>query len=347
METVGPPVDDVELHLLTEWGDPASRGRSGVASVASVLLHVAGIVLIVLLPSNFLSSPPEPVKARPLITPLVEPLTEFTQPTPTKGKITKEIDMAALAPRERIQMPKAAPSTTQPMAKRPAAIPSPPQPAPAALPEPPKIEAVVKEQPKIELPPTNSAVPPPPPTVEKPKLALENVGGPPPPVPPAQSKVAIPNTSVAEAIRQNAHGGPNGGLMVGDPGAGSGGYGEGVNLPPSPGVQGSALELKSDPMGVDFRPYLTQILATIRRNWYAVMPESVKLGRHGKVGLLFAITKSGNVSKVTWAFQSGADALDKAAVAAISASNPFPPLPAEFKGDRVVLQLNFAYNVPR
>ncbi len=348
METVGPPVDDVELHLLTEWGDPASRGRSGVASVASVLLHVAGIVLIVLLPSNFLSSPPEPVKARPLITPLVEPLTEFTQPTPTKGKITKEIDMAALAPRERIQMPKAAPSTTQPMAKRPAAIPSPPQPAPAALPEPPKIEAVVKEAPKIELPPTNSAVPPPPPTVEKPKLALENVGGPPPPVPPAQSKVAIPNTSVAEAIRQNAHGGgANGGLMVGDPGAGSGGYGEGVNLPPSPGVQGSALELKSDPMGVDFRPYLTQILATIRRNWYAVMPESVKLGRHGKVGLLFAITKSGNVSKVTWAFQSGADALDKAAVAAISASNPFPPLPAEFKGERVVLQLNFAYNVPR
>ena len=333
METVGPPVDDVELHLLTEWGDPASR---------------AGIVLIVLLPSDFLSSPPEPVKARPLITPLVEPLTEFTQPTPTKGKITKEIDMAALQPRERIQMPKAAPFTTQPMAKRPAAIPSPPQPAPAALPEPPKIEAVVKEAPKIDLPPTNSTVPPPPPTVEKPKLALENVGGPPPPVPPAQSKVAIPNTSVAEAIRQNAHGGgPNGGLMVGDPGAGSGGYGEGVNLPPSPGAQGSALELKSDPMGVDFRPYLTQILATIRRNWYAVMPESVKLGRHGKVGLLFAITKSGNVSKVTWAFQSGADALDKAAVAAISASNPFPPLPAEFKGDRVVLQLNFAYNVPR
>jgi TonB family protein len=216
------------------------------------------------------------------------------------------------------------------------------------MPEPPKIEAVVKEPPKIELPPTNSMVPPPPPTVEKPKLTLENVGGPPPPPPPAQSKVAIPNTSVAEAIRQNAHaGGPSGGLMVGDPGAGSGGYGEGVNLPPSPGVQGSALELKSDPMGVDFRPYLTQILATIRRNWYAVMPESVKLGRHGKVGLLFAITKSGNVSKVTWAFQSGADSLDKAAVAAISASNPFPPLPAEFKGDRVVLQLNFAYNVPK
>ena len=347
METVGPPLDDVELHLLTEWGDPASRGRTGVAGVASVLVHVAGIVLILLLPSNFLSPPPEPAKARQVITPLIEPLTEFTQPAPTKGKITKEIDMASLMPRKSIQMPKAAPSTSQPIAPRPAAIPTPPQPPPAAMPEPPRIEAVAKEPPKIELPPTNSVVPPPPPTVEKPKLTLENVGGPPPPGPPAQSKIAIPNTSVAEAIRQNSRGGPSGGLMVGDPGAGSGGYGEGINLPPSPGVQGSALELKSDPMGVDFRPYLTQILATIRRNWYAVMPESVKLGRHGKVGLLFAITKSGNVSKVTWAFQSGADSLDKAAVAAISASNPFPPLPAEFKGDRVVLQLNFAYNVPK
>jgi TonB family protein len=349
METVGPPVDDVELHLLTEWGDPASRGRSGVAGVVSIGLHVAGLILIVLLPSNFLSSPPEPLRAPVIVTPLVEPLTEFTQPTPTKGKITREIDMAALQPRDRIQMPKAAPSTTQPMAQRPAAIPAPPQPAPVALPEPPKIEAVAKEPPKIDLPPTNSAVPPPPPTVDKPKLTLENVGGAPPPFPPAQSKVAIPNTSVTDAIRHlsPSGGNPSGGLMVGDPGAGSGGYGEGINLPPSPGVQGSALELKSDPMGVDFRPYLTQILATIRRNWYAVMPESVKLGRHGKVGLLFAITKSGNVSKVTWAFQSGADALDKAAVAAISASNPFPPLPAEFKGDRVVLQLNFAYNLPK
>src|SRR5690349_5824662 len=124
METAGPPLEDVELHLLTEWGDPTSRGRSGVAGVASVLVHVAGIILILLLPSDFLSSPPEPVKARHVITPLIEPLTEFTQPAPTKGKITKEIDMASLQPRKSIQMPKAAPSTSQPIAPRPAAIPS-------------------------------------------------------------------------------------------------------------------------------------------------------------------------------------------------------------------------------
>src|ERR1039457_6621986 len=117
METVGPPLDDVAPHFLTEWGDPASRGRSGVAGAASVLFHIAGLVLILLLPGNFLSSPPEPARAAHLITPLVEPLTEFTQPAPTKGKIAKEIDMAALQPRDRIQMAKAAPSTTHPIAQ--------------------------------------------------------------------------------------------------------------------------------------------------------------------------------------------------------------------------------------
>ena len=346
METVGPPRDDVELHLLTEWSDPASRGRGPVAGVASVLVHIAGLALIVLLPTNFLA-PPEPVHSAPIVTPLVEPLTEFTQRDPTKAKIAKELDMAALQARPSVQVPRAAPAQAPPVAPRPAPVPVPVQPPPG-LPEPPKLEAAVKDPPKIDLPPANNVAPPPP-TVQKPKLTLENVGGPPAPVPAGQSRIPIPSTSVSEAIRQNAHSGASsgGGLVVGDPSAGSGGYGEGINLSPTPGTQGSALELKSDPMGVDFRPYLAQILGTIRRNWYAVMPESVKLGRRGRVGLLFAITKTGNVSKVTWAFQSGADALDKAAVAAISASNPFPPLPAEFKGERVVLQLNFAYNVPK
>ena len=51
--------------------------------------------------------------------------------------------------------------------------------------------------------------------------------------------------------------------------------------------------------------------------------------------------------KLVYAQNSGSPALDNAAVAGISASNPFPPLPTEFKGERIVLQLNFAYNMPR
>jgi len=352
METIAPPPADAELHLLTEWGDPNSRGRTRTAAVASVMVHVAIIVLLVSLPEGFLDGPPPP-RAAPRIhrtvTPLIDPPTEFTQKAPNKGKIAKELDVASLQPRQRVQAPQGAPSTTRPQAPRPAPIPTAPAvPPPAtALPEPPKLEAANKEAPKLDLPAAAPAPPPQIQTVEKPKLTLENVGGPPARVPPGESRIAVPNTSVSSAIREVARSGSQGGLTVGDPGVDSGGIGVGINLPPSPGVQGSALELKSDPLGVDFRPYLAQILQTIRRNWYAVMPESVKLGRRGKVGLLFAITPDGKVSKVTWAGQSGVEALDRAAVAAISASNPFPPLPPEFKGERVVLQLNFAYNMPK
>jgi TonB family protein len=98
-------------------------------------------------------------------------------------------------------------------------------------------------------------------------------------------------------------------------------------------------------MGVDFRPYLLRILTTVRRNWMAVIPESVKLGRRGQVVIQFAISKDGRVPKLVIAMSSGADALDRAAVAGISASNPFPPLPAEFKGDQIRVQFTFSYNM--
>jgi outer membrane biosynthesis protein TonB len=42
---------------------------------------------------------------------------------------------------------------------------------------------------------------------------------------------------------------------------------------------------------------------------------------------------------------SGVEALDRAAVAGISASVPFPPLPSEFKGSEIRLQFAFKYNV--
>jgi TonB family protein len=332
METVGPLPADDELHLLYEWRDPFTPARQRTAGIASILAHVAFIVMVGFLPADFLEgTPPEPPPPpkKVTVTPLYAPPMELTQKEPNKGKISHEIDLASLQPRERIAPP------TRPAPARPAQMgsaPAPP-PKPAALPEPPKIEAAVRDEPKLELPPSNATVAPPQnPTVANPKLVLENVGAPPPPVPPGQSKVPVPNTSVAEAIRQNVHPGAPGGVVVGDPGAAQS----------SPG-----LELKSDAMGVDFRPYLAQILTTIRRNWEAVYPESARLGRRGKVGLMFIISKAGRVDKVTWAYQSGAEALDRAAVAAISASNPFPPLPADFKGERVVLQLNFAYNMPK
>jgi TonB family protein len=142
-----------------------------------------------------------------------------------------------------------------------------------------------------------------------------------------------------------ARGGGTGGLIVGDVGLGVGGIGEAINLPPAPGKSGSTLELLSDPQGVDFRPYLIMVLSSVRRNWYAVIPESAKYGRRGKVVIQFAISRDGRVPKLVIVTPSGTEALDRAAVAGVSASNPFPPLPTEFQGQQIRLQFVFAYNI--
>jgi TonB family protein len=283
-------------------------------------------------------------------TPLIEPPTELTQRAPNKGKITKEITADAVLARPRIQIPPSPPSTTRPAAKKNTPPPAPP---PAPLPEPPRIDSEIRgAQPPTGLPagPQNAQVTPPPqiqPAEEKPKLAFETPTAPPPSG--GRGKIAVPDTSVAGAIRSLAHGTSQAGMTVGDDTSdpGPGGLGSGINLPPSPGRTASALQLLSDPMGVDFRPYLIQVLANVRRNWFAVFPESAKLGRRGKVGIQFAISRDGSVPKLVIVMPSGAEALDRAAVAGISASNPFPPLPTQFSGNIIRLQFTFLYNIPR
>jgi TonB family protein len=223
----------------------------------------------------------------------------------------------------------------------------------AALPDAPPLVEPANKAPKIDLPGAITApAPPPPPQIqaqEKPKVTFENPGAA-APISSGRGLVPMPGSPIDAAINQAAHGTLSGGQTVGDAGAvsGLGGMGGGIVLPGAPGLQGSAIELKSDPLGVDFRPYLSQILATVRRNWMNVMPESVlRLGRRGKTAIMFSISRQGGVLKLVISASSGSDPLDRAAVAGISASNPFPPLPAEFRSDHIVLQFNFAYNMPR
>jgi TonB family protein len=349
METVAQPPADAELHLLTEWGDPAGRTRTRRAAVLSVLAHGALIGVLALLPDNFLAPPPRQAEVKHIITPLIEPLTELTQKAPNTGKINKEFNATELHPRPRVQMPNSPPPSTRPAAPPPrvASVPPPaPKAAPvAALPEPPKVEQAVNAPPKADMP----ALPvPAPPQIqaaeEKPKSPFENVTSQAPATRArGQSQIPVPDPSLSGVMRQSGRGDSSAGMVVGD----GPGYGNGINLPPAPGSQGNSLQLLSDPLGVDFRPYLTQILATVKRNWLAIMPQSVQLGRRGKTAIQFSIARNGSVPKLVIASASGTEALDRAAIAAISASNPFPPLPAEFKGDRVVLQFNFAYNMPR
>ncbi len=226
-----------------------------------------------------------------------------------------------------------------------------PRPAPVPAPPPPKPPLVATAE--IPAPPLPSAdlnvpAPPPPPRVESeetPRLAFER-----PqllPAPPAGGgSIRPPIASLEEAIREAARS-RTGGLVVGDPDAGGapGDISEFRSLTPVPPRSTSNLELLSDPMGVDFRPYLVRVLAAVRRNWMAVMPESARLGRRGKVVIQLAINREGRIPKLVIAESSGAEPLDRAAVAAITASDPFPPLPEEFRGEEVRLQFNFRYNM--
>ncbi len=351
MDTVAQPPAAPELHLLTDWSEVGRPERTRKAAIGSLLTHVLLIAMAMAVPTWV--PPPREPEVRRTITPLVEPLTELTQKAPNTTKVTKEFNAHDMVPRPRIQIPQGEMSTTRPAAPRPAP-PIPPMPAPKAAepkpePELPKVEARVTPPtaPKIEIP---TQAPPPPPQIqaeERAKSIFENVAPAAKGAAPGRSAVPMPTGSpVDDAVRQAVRI-PPGGVTVGDQGVGIGGLGRGANLPPAPGAKGSEIELLSDAMGVDFRADLTQILASVRRNWRAVMPESVRMGRRGQVAIQFSIARDGKVPKLVIASTSGQDPLDRAAIAGISASSPFPSLPAEFKGDRIVVQFNFTYNMPR
>jgi TonB family protein len=356
METLGQPesassdtkpaVDHLpEQDVAAEW----RQWRS--PAVFSLVVHTVAITALVLMPGALIQ-PPGPEEEAVHVTTVSES-NDLTQTTPNKGPISKEIGLESIAPRPQIKSPSPAPAATQapPPAPVPAAAPPPPPQAAEATPKP-----VLVDPPKIQpdpnakpLPDLAQTVTPPLPT-QPPKPTLQDVT----PAPaPAQGRagtsLTVPNPSVQEAVRSLSRGTvPQGVQSVGDLGIDEGGRGLGLNLPPSAGQPRiPSLELRSDAMGVDFRPYLLQVLAAVRKNWFAVFPEAARLGQRGQVTIEFAVGKDGKVNKIVFSGQSGSRPLDQAAVSAISASNPFIPLPVEFRGDRIVLGMTFMYNMPK
>jgi TonB family protein len=101
----------------------------------------------------------------------------------------------------------------------------------------------------------------------------------------------------------------------------------------------------SDTYGYDFGSYMTGVTTRVRLNWYALMPEIALKGEKGRVVLTFTIVRDGKVQDPRVRLSSGNDVLDRAAFAAITSSSPFPPLPGDFRGEQLVLQLAFMYNL--
>jgi TonB family protein len=164
--------------------------------------------------------------------------------------------------------------------------------------------------------------------------------------PEAPGHLLLPQLSPGKALEESVRGaakgqgGDAGGFREPAPPPAGGGGGQ--------GYLGGNVELLTPTEGVDFTNYLARVLASVKRNWYAVIPESARLGEKGRVVLQFHILRDGNVPYAEPALisTSGREPLDRAAISAIRASSPFEPLPPAFSGPFIELRFIFLYNLP-
>ncbi len=323
---VCPPVP--EPRLLLEW---PSESRRVPAWTLSLAVHVAAVIGLMWVPRSILE-PPERVMQGHLTTPLIAPPRDLTQTAANRGTVGHQFTLESLMAHRAVSAPRTAPRVPPP--------------------EPPKVEALALAG--AQPPPlgTSLAAAPPPPQIqpqETPQLAFETPGAPgnlPGTGPLSPNRVFGSHRSAVDQALGGADRAGGGSMQIDDvdvPGAAN--LGGALSLPSSHGRPASSLELLSDPMGVDFKPYLIRILAAVKHNWLAVYPESARLGRKGRVQIQFAIARDGSVPKLVIALPSGTRALDLAAVAGVDSSTPFPPLPDDFRGSQVRLQFTFTYNM--
>ena len=368
---IWPPDPDTQLQIEVEWERRGVQSRASLTKAVSVVLHAVGLALV-LIPGTMRLDLSEPADWNTVQITLMTPSLDDLPP------LNNQVDIAGEGQDGFRGLPTPAPEpgtgpeppSETPPEPEPEDVAEVPQPVEVEEPEPEPDNPALEEEedsPEIELPPAQSPDPgefrkgtelaqardprllpmPAAPTRKRAVLKLEN---PPARMPSQRGSAQLgtleltprPNQIISGAIEQMKRSGPPK-QAVGD---GIGGSNSAVVLPTSPGESGSVVELLSDPRGVDFRPYLTQVLAAVRRNWFAVIPESARLGMsRGRTLIQFSVSRNGSVPKLVIAKSSGAPPLDRAAVAGVSASNPFPPLPEEYIGADIRLQFTFLYNI--
>ncbi len=336
------PPSPVELNLLLEW--PGQRSRPAWLGIlgASILLHIFFFFLAIHLPSFIPRTEPQ----RMVIvrrTPLYMPRDILTQKAPNRAKVSKSIDLADLLATPAVQARKASPRPSVKRFEVPKQLAQQtPKDNPQILPEAPKIALNQTAGPPPVGAPNGLPAPPAPP---RPAAGpFQNIGSEAPPNP--HPALTPPKATVQAAVNGLAQAANSTRLTISDDMLSQATAG-------SPGLTGqlgaphAAVELQSDPQGADFKPYLTNILAIVRANWRRVIPESARMGLlRGRTVMEFIIDRNGQIPKLVTADSSGSDALDRAAVAGLSMSNPLPPLPADYKGAEVRLAFTFSYNMP-
>lgn len=118
-----------------------------------------------------------------------------------------------------------------------------------------------------------------------------------------------------------------------------------LGMPRPSGMQ-PGVSILTPTQGVDFTSYIQRLLSSVRHNWYSAMPDEARNGAKGIVSVLFHIDSLGVINRPAIERGSRVDALDKAALDAITATSPFEPLPTKFRGPNIELRMIFFYNVP-
>jgi TonB family protein len=318
-----------EVNLLTKPQTEEKTKWDLITRVSSVVFHIVLIAAILLQAKLF---PPH---------------------VPTQQEIDLANRQLTWIPPESsyAPKPKAAPRPAQPPAVHvdPKVINkvAPPVAQPAPKIEPPKRELPDAPKPKIAETPHEVEAPTPKTDPPKAPLKLDT-----PDMPKPQPGLKLPKTSsiddaIHDALKAPSSGGGKSGAITGPGPRQSGTPGGG---PPGQGSGsfGNGYEILTDLQGVNFDDYMHRMLESVRRNWYAVMPQSALLGDRGRVLLRFKIMANGSVPNddPSREMGSGKEPLDRAAVSAIRSSNPFEPLPSAFHGPYIEIRIMFLYNLP-
>ncbi len=345
-QTVEPRVVEPQFKLFVDL-DPESElagWRRRALFLTSVFFHIFLILFVIFAPDllrrgKLMMGIPVTERPSPQVTTLFIPpdlLKSLREPPPAARPSDKNRRAQGRSPiidPKGLKMPYSRGNTPEPEIAR-GAPPAPP-PAAAAVPTPPP-----------GGPPQPQPVQPSPPKPEPEKdagLRLDDVT---PPGGGGPGKFKVPSMTPGQAIQQSmAAAASKGGYHASGSGSGGGGDSDMNFNNLHPNFSTEAPTILSDTRGVDFGPYLARVVFIVRRNWLSVIPESARLGEKGRVGVVFEILKDGSMPQERMVASSGSDPLDRAAYNGIHASAPFPPLPAEFTGNHLVLQFIFLYNL--
>ena len=308
------------IYLLDSIDDEISRARFRESIYVSIIfcLALAWFAFYgprVLFHQGRLANPQENVAERKEL-PFLDLPKSLVKPPP---KATKQMSDQNRVAESRHPAPEIKHPQLKAGAPAPAAKPLPPAPQPQPAPQ------QAQQQP-----------PPPKPQPPQPRPQPQNTAIPDAPHP-TQQATSKPNFGTPLTPGQSIRDAASAAARAG----GGGDYGSGSTSAHNGADSGA--EILSDTLGVDFGPYIKQLLRILRASWYPLIPEECAppLNKEGSTLIRFTINANGTVSAMHLDASTHDTAIDRAAWGSITGVGQFPPLPKQFKGPNLDLRIHF------